>query len=227
MANQSGSVYGLTILSPIINGAAGDVSHDCAIRDYLAGLPRDHRSPFAKVSSTHLARLVVMDDVVFVGTPAREEHLQSKYLVFESNFDGDLDTYLRRMARDAAEEVHAVWQHCVGYPGVKDAEAFAAYMKKCQIETSYFFADVNNKTVQQTLRALKVQSGLAHFIESNQGKPAGEIQAAFRRFVEKARNAPEPLAGENEGHPHTPAAGGGAEVRTEPLAGEQEGHPHG
>src|SRR5260370_338319 len=72
MPNQSGNIYGLTILSPIINGADGDVSHDCAIRDYLANLPRDHRSLFAKVSSTHLARLVVMDDVVFVGTPARE-----------------------------------------------------------------------------------------------------------------------------------------------------------
>jgi len=202
MPNQSGNVYGLTVLSPILNGADGGVSHDCAIRDYLAKLPRDQRSPFAKVSSTHLARLVVMEDVVFVGTPAREEHLQSKYLVFETNFDGDLDTYLTRLARDAAEEVHAVWQHCVGYPGVEDPAAFAAYMKKCQIETTFFFAAGNNKTGQQTLRALKVQSGLAHFIESNQGKSAGEIQAAFRGFLEKVRHAPEPPAGEDEGHPH-------------------------
>jgi hypothetical protein len=227
MPNQSGNVYGLTILSPIVNGADGDISHDCAIRDYLADLPRDHRSLFAKVSSTHLARLVVMDDVVFVGTPAREEHLQSKYLVFETNFDGDLDTYLTRMAREAPDEVHAVWRHCVGYPGVRDPAAFADYMKKCQIETTYFFADVNNKTVQQTLRALKVQSGLAHFIEANQGKPADEIQAAFRQFVEKVRHAPEPLAGEYEGHPHPPPVRGeGAEGRAEPPAGESEGQAH-
>ncbi len=224
MPNQSGNVYGLTILSPIINGAAGDISHDCAIRDYLAGLPRDHRSLFAKVSSTHLARLVVMDDVVFVGTPAREEHLQSKYLVFETNFDGDLDTYLQRMAREAPDEVHAVWQHCVGYPGVKDPAAFAAYMKKCQIETTYFFADVNNKTVQQTLRALKLQSGVARFIGANQGKSPSEIQAAFRQFLEKVRHAPEPLAGEYEGHPHLPVRGAGATGRTDPLAEESEGH---
>src|SRR4051812_28100546 len=157
MPNQNGNVYGLPILSPIINPPDGDVSHDCAIRDYLALLPRDHRSPFAKVSSTHLARLVVMDDVVFVGTPAREEHLKSKYLVFETNFDGDLDTYLASMVRNAPDEVHAVWQHCVGYPGIQDPAAFAAYMKKCQLETTFFFADVNNRTVRQTLRALKVQ----------------------------------------------------------------------
>lgn len=199
MANQSGSIYGLTILSPIIIDPKDIVCHATAIRDYLATLPHDRNSPFAKVSSTHLARLVVMDDVVFVGTPALEEHLQSRYLVFESNFDGDLDTYLGRMARDAAEEVDSVWRHCVGYPGVRDPEAFAAYMKKCQVDTTFFFADVNNKTVQQTLRALKVQSSLAHFIAANQGRPPAEIQAAFRGFVERVRKAPDPQPAETPG----------------------------
>jgi hypothetical protein len=99
-------------------------------------------------------------------------------------------------------------------------------MKKCQVETTFFFADVNNKTVQQTLRALKVQAGVAHFIESNQGKSAAEIQAAFRQFLDKVRHAPEPLAGEYE-RSHVPARGGGAVVRTQPLAGEHEGQPNG
>ena len=83
---------------------------------------------------------------------------------------------------------------------------------------------VNNKTVQQTLRALKVQSGVAHFIEANQGQSASEIQAAFGQFLEKVRHAPEPLAGEYEGHPHLPARGEGATGRTDPLAEESEGH---
>ena len=86
-------------------------------------------------------------------------------------------------------------------PASQDPAAFAAYMKKCQVETTFFFADVNNKTVQQTLRALKVQAGVAHFIEANQGKSAAEIQAAFRQFLDKVRHAPEPLAGEYERHP--------------------------
>src|SRR5580704_4109196 len=119
MANQSGQIYGLTILSPILESVSIDICHATALRWYLASLPRDHTSPFARVSSTHFARLVVMDDVVFVGAPAREEHLKSKYLVFESNFDGDLDTYLRRMAQDIPTEVDAVWRHCIGYPGIR------------------------------------------------------------------------------------------------------------
>jgi hypothetical protein len=195
MANQSGQVYGLTILSPILEGDSLDISHAIALRSYLAGLPQNHTSPFAKISSTHFCRLVVMDDVVFVGSPAREEHLKSRYLVFESNFDGDLDTYLTRMAREIPELVDAVWKHCVGYPGVADPSAFAAYMKKCQITTTFFFADVNNKTVDQTLKALQVQSDVSHFIARNQGKPAAELQSAFRILVERMAKAPTPLRG--------------------------------
>jgi hypothetical protein len=195
MANQSGQIYGLTILSPILESESIDICHATALRWYLASLPRDHTSPFARVSSTHFARLVVMDDVVFVGAPAREEHLKSRYLVFEANFDGDLDTYLTLMARDIPEVVDSVWKHCVAYPGAADAAAFAAYMKKCQIETTFFFADVNDKTVQQTLKALQVQSTLAHFIERNQGRPAADIQKSFGALLEGLAKAGAPLPG--------------------------------
>lgn len=192
MANQSGGVYGLTILSPIKDDPNSEVSPNLALRIYLAKLPRHRNSPFAKVSSTHFARLVVMDDVVYVGMPACEEHLQSKYLVFESNFDGDLDTYLERMAAEIPETVDAVWKHCVGFPGVTDVAAFKTYMKKCQIETTFFFADVNDKTVQQTLRALQTQSAVTAFIVKHQGASPSELQAAFAHFMEKLNKAPLP-----------------------------------
>jgi hypothetical protein len=139
-----------------------------------------------------------MDDVVYVGAPACEEHLKSRYLVFETNFDGDLDTYLKRMARETPEFVDAVWKHCVGYPGVADVEAFAAYMKKCRIPTTFFFADVNNRTVQQTLKALQTQSALAHFIEKYQGRPPAEIQREFGVLLHSMREAPLPRAGGDE-----------------------------
>ncbi len=198
MANQSGSVYGLTILSPILQDEKAETSHNCAIREYLARLHRHERSPFARVSSTHMARLVVMDDVVFVGRPSCEEHLKSQYLIFETNFDGDLDTYLGRMAREAREEVHAVWQHCWGYPGVENVDAFIAYMKKCQLTTTFYFADVNDHTVQETLLALQTQADVGRFIEQNQGLPAATLQKNFADFLKKLDTAPAPVPGRKE-----------------------------
>ncbi|HZS52890.1 MAG TPA: hypothetical protein VFA65_00700 [Bryobacteraceae bacterium] len=190
MANVSGSTYGLTILSPIKEDNQLDLCHSMELRWYLSQLPRDHRSPFAQLSDTYLARLVVMDDVVFVGHPACEEHLKSRYLVFETNFDGGLDHYLTRMAQETGEFVNAVWQHCVGFPGTEDLNKFIEYMKRCQIETTFFFADVNDQTVESTLNALKTQAALAAFMERHQGCKAGELQRAFGSFAMSLRQAP-------------------------------------
>src|ERR1700684_936490 len=84
MPSQSGKVYGLTLLCPILDDPTAIPSHDLQIRGHLAELSTGPDSPFAIAPGTHLARLVVLDDVIYVGMPAREDHLKSKYLVFES-----------------------------------------------------------------------------------------------------------------------------------------------
>jgi hypothetical protein len=151
MPSQSGSVYGLTLLCPIIDDNDAIPSHDLQIRYHLSTLSLGPDGPFATAPGTHLARLVVLDDVIYVGVPSCEEHLNSKYLVFECNCDGDRDTYLTGLAQKIPDQLDAIWQHCIGYPGTKDLSAFLNYMKKCQLETTFFFAPVNDKSVTQTL----------------------------------------------------------------------------
>lgn len=195
MPNQNGSMYGLTILSPIIDDEKVTPSHDLQIRKYLATLPTGEESPFAKAPGTHLARLVVMDDVIFVGTPAIEEHLQSKYLVFESNCEGDLDSYLSGLAKAAPQELDAIWSHCVGYPGAANASRFVEYMKACQIETTLYFAAVNDKSRAQTLKALQTQRAVADFIAEHQGMEPTRLQSEFLEFVKTLESEPVPRAG--------------------------------
>ena len=179
MPNESGKVYGLTILSPIIDDDQAIPSHDLQIRKYLASLPTNEESPFALAPGTHLARLVVMDDVIYVGMPTCEEHLKSKYLVFESNCDGDLDGYLRGLATHVADHLDAIWSHCVGYPGARDVAAFINYMKACQIETTFYFAAINDKSVPETLVALRTQRAVADFVATHQGMEPARVQREF------------------------------------------------
>lgn len=198
MPNQNGTLYGLTMLSPIREDARATPSHDLQIRKYLATLPTDENSPFARVPGTHLCRLVVMDDVVFVGAPAIEEHLNSKYLIFECNLDvgpGGLDEYLRGLAEHAGEHLDAVWSHCVGYPGSRDIAAFVQYMKACQIETTFFFAAVNDKSLPESLRALQTQRAVADFIASHQGMEPARLQAEFVQFAATLKSEPLPRPG--------------------------------
>jgi hypothetical protein len=194
MANQSGSVYGLTLLCPILNDERAVPSHDLQIREYLATMPTDERSPFATAPGTHMARLVVMDDVVYVGMPACEEHLKSKYLIFETNCDADIDAYFTGLAKGIPEHLDAIWSHCTGYPGVSDLNAFLSYMKACQLETTFFFAAVNDKSVTDTLKALQTQRAVADFIAthpaSGRSMDAAVTQREFLEFVKIVQAAP-------------------------------------
>lgn len=195
MSNQSGSVYGLTILSPIIDDEKATPSHDLQIRKYLAGLCTREGSPFALAPGTHLARLVVMDDVIFVGVPVQEEHLNSKYLIFEANIDGDRDGYLHGLAEAVPQHLDAIWMHCVGYPGAANRQAFVDYMKACQLTTTFYFAAVNNKTVPETLRALQVQTAVGDFIAAHQGAEPATLQRAFLEFTARLKSLPAPRPG--------------------------------
>jgi hypothetical protein len=203
MPNVNGSVYGLTILSPIIDDEKATPSHDLQIRAYLAALPTGEDSPFAKAAGTHLCRLVVMDDVVYVGMPACEEHLKSKYLIFESNLDAaddaGLESYLRGLAQAIPKDLDAVWGHCVGYPGAANADAFVRYMKACQLETTFFFAAVNDKTVPETLRALQTQRAVTDFISKHQGMEPARLQAEFVEFAARLKAEPAPPPGSTGG----------------------------
>ena len=199
MPNVNGSVYGLTILSPIIDDEKATPSHDLQIRAYLATLPTGEESPFAQAAGTHLCRLVVMDDVVYVGMPACEEHLKSKNLIFESNLDAandaGLESYLRGLAGTISQHLDAIWGHCVGYPGAGNADAFVRYMKACQLETTFFFAAVNDKTVPETLRALQTQRAVTDFIANHQGMEPARLQAEFVEFAARLKAEPTPPAG--------------------------------
>jgi hypothetical protein len=194
MASKSGNVYGLTLLCPILNDPRSIPSHDLQIRAHLSKLSLGPDSPFAAAPGTHLARLVVLDDVIYVGAPSCEEHLKSKYLVFESNCDGDRDTYLTGLARAIPNELDTIWSHCVGYPktGASDTAAFLRYMKQCEIETTFFFAPVNDKTRMQTLIALRNKATIAHFIAEHQGQPPAEMQKKILALKAHLQGLPDP-----------------------------------
>jgi hypothetical protein len=195
MANKNGKVFGLTLLCPILNDEQATPSHDLQIRYYLASLPTGAASPFAIAPNTHLARLVVMDDVIYVGHPSTEEHLKSKYLVFETNTDVDLEAYVTGLAENVPEHVEAIWSHCAGYPGVTDVAAFVKYMKACQIPTTFFFAAVNDKSVTETLTALETKRAVSEFIVTHQGMDPAQVQREFAAFVRELRSAPPPAPG--------------------------------
>ncbi len=198
MANRSERAFGLTILSPITGGASADgVPHDRAIRRELRALGVDGESPFARVTTTHFARCVVIDTLPYEGMPAKIDVLKYKYLLFTSNFDGELDDYLELVRTRMPEAVERIWSHCIAFPGVHDRAPFAAYMKRCQVETSFFFGAYTTHTLDDVLRALGTQQRMARFVAEHQDRraPAAALQRAFRELVGELSAASPPAPG--------------------------------
>ncbi|MEP6690181.1 MAG: hypothetical protein ABJD07_03435 [Gemmatimonadaceae bacterium] len=198
MANTSDKAYGLTILSPILGGVSADgVPHDRAIRRELIALGADGESPFAQVPTTHFARCVVIDTLPYEGIPAKVDQLKNKYLLFTSNFDGELDDYLELVRTRMGDAVARIWSHCHAFPGVRDRAPFASYMRRCQVETSFFFGAYTKHTLVEVLRALDTQRRMAQFVAEQQGarRAPAALQQAFRELVGELAGAALPRPG--------------------------------
>ena len=184
MPNYDAGHYFLTVLAPIrldsiiVDGQSHSRRH--LIREALADMPTAEstvvsigkctNNPFARNTRTHLARFVVLDDVVFNGrvsgdtlvglalngvrrpptnplTPQKVDRLSTPFLIFVADFDAEsgaddeLRSYLAGLWETMRDELRGIFEHCFGFENVNDPESFFNYIKKCQIETTMPFND--------------------------------------------------------------------------------------
>lgn len=173
MPNVSGQAYALTVLTPIVPG------REIELRTHLEGLASGPGSPLAQTDKTHVARWVIIDQLVYQGKPQKPDRLQSQYLLFESSFDGgELDPYLDDLCRCIPAELDAVWGCCVGYPGA-DPEKFKAYIRHNQIDAAFFVAAYPEATVSDVRESLAFRDRFIDFAIEAQGLDARALYDAF------------------------------------------------
>ncbi len=187
MPNKSGNAYALTVLCPLVAPRDNESSPAMLTRDFFNDVPLHEESPMARVPNTYLCRFFVLDDVVYEGRPAKSDHLRSKYLVFSCNLHGELDTWLRGMWQHAEEFVRSGFQYCVGFSSVNSADEFVRYIKRCQVETTFFFMGSTDEPLDEQLKGLYLKQEFSKFAYEHQGKSAAELQIAYQSFVERVR----------------------------------------
>ena len=201
MANKSGNAYALTTLCPVLDGVPKQYpegmegqTHVACLRHLLQDVIRvSEDSPMARVPNTYLSRFYILNDVYYQGKPAIREHLNNNYLVFSANFHGELEPYLEGMWNAIEPAIRDLLQHCRGFETVHDSAGFIGYIRKCQIETTFFFNGSTDEPLAVQLKNLYVKQEFSRFVFENQGKSSRQIQLAFQEFV--ARTQPENLEG--------------------------------
>ena len=174
-ANVSGQAYAFMAMTPVMPG------EEQPLADYLRGLRNRGTSPLARLSRTHIARFVIVED--FHHDPSwkqrSEEHLDLPYLIFTSNLDGDLDSYLDELCEKLAPEAGEIWGRCIGCPRNARGAALKAYLKHNQIDTGIFFSAYGQATVQTVRRSLGQREQVVEFAIAAQGLAPEELQRGF------------------------------------------------
>jgi hypothetical protein len=175
--NRSGQAYALTVFTPVLPG------HEDRLRAHLAGLPQDG-SPLAALPRTHFARWVILRDFVKEPGQRSEDRLHCPYLVFTSNFDGPLDSYLDELCERMGAEALEIWGHCAGCP--EDRAGLKAYLLRNQVDTGIFVVAYPDATVPHVRRSLDRRRRAIDFAVRTQGLPPDQLQ---RAFLEEFRGA--------------------------------------
>jgi hypothetical protein len=171
--NLARKTYSLMVLTPIRPGLEDE------LRAYLKALPRDD-SPLARSERTHMARLLIIDDMpVPPDRPDLADALDGAYLLFTSNFDGDLDSYLAELCERLAPEAAEIWGRCIGCPDPPEGAALKAYLGRNQLQSGFAFAAYGDASVAQVRSALDKRARLADFVIRAQDMDPAKRRKAF------------------------------------------------
>jgi hypothetical protein len=172
--NRNGQACVFQAMTPIAPGKADE------LRAYLERL-RERGSPFAKLPRTHMGRFVIVEDFAHDRSwrQRKQEHLDLPYLIFTSNFDGDLDSYLDELCDVMADEAKQIWGRCIGCPERASGRPLRDYLEHNQIDCGFFYAAVNQSTVADIQAALAQRDKLIGFVARTQGMQAAALQRAF------------------------------------------------
>ena len=172
--NVSGQAYALTVLTPILDGHAAELTA------HLDALPEGDGEP-ARARARDAPRALGGDRPGQVPgprpAPARLARAR-RGCCSPATSTATLDAYLERLRTGLGEDADAIWGHCRGYPG-RRARASRAGCKAHQLEAALFFAAYGDQTVEQVHANLDKRARLIEFALEAQGLEPDELKVAL------------------------------------------------
>jgi hypothetical protein len=200
-----GGVSEVTLLTPIKRGTVpGEVrTYEQRLYDQLRTLQlridQGVQTPIGRIPTIHFARWLILapGHYLFEDAAGRvPDHNYTSWLFFTSNFDGDMETYLRDFATMLAEDVDRIWGNCEGYPasGSRDFDVFWNYAKKYQLTTHTFANAYPGLTVARIHELQAFRRLFDAFVATTRrpdGKSIDNLAPVFDRFLAETMAFPQ------------------------------------
>src|SRR5689334_5720927 len=140
-----GKINALTAITKIKSGHASD------LRKTLEVLTATGGGKISGLGTIHMVRWVIFDD--------------DTRLFFATNFNGDVEDYMRDFAERAPDGIDAIWGHCEDYPGARNYEQLRDYILGHAIETDGYYCAYPDATPKEILQALNWKKKFDAFLD--------------------------------------------------------------
>ena len=158
-------------MAPVRGGA------EDSVLAVLAAMDTGPDSPFARVCTTHFARLLLIPVLRDAhGEPASPAQA---YLLLTADFDGTLEQWAAAVATEMGADLDRVFEHCERYPGSRDSAAFLHFINEHRIEAGFSIV-AYRASVPAVRESLELQRALRNFAVASQGLGASELASAWR-----------------------------------------------
>jgi hypothetical protein len=200
-----GGVSEVTLLTPIKQGIVpGETrTYEQRLNDELGSVQRridaSLPTPIGRIASIHFARWLILVPGHYLyydkdGTVAG--HSYRSWLLFTSNFDGDMKTYLNDFSATLADDVDRIWSNCEGYPaeGCQGFDAYWAYAKQHQLTTQAFYNAYPGLSVARIHELAAFRRLFDEFVAETRrpdGSSIEDLPAVFDRFLARVLTFPQ------------------------------------
>ena len=134
-------------------------------------LEKNQHLHFAKIASLHMAGITI----------AAKDPRFPPILIFEANFDGTADQYLRELVAHGRAGLDAIYRNCEGYPVemARTDASIVAYLREHSIPVAAFFVGLPGQTVASIRNAIAVREEINHFLDTEMAKNSMRGLSAF------------------------------------------------
>ncbi|HJU28609.1 MAG TPA: hypothetical protein VJ718_05535, partial [Candidatus Binataceae bacterium] len=131
---------------------------------------------FPLVSSVHFASWVILPP--YPGVGAR--------LLFETNYDGDLESHLNDLIEHGARAFDEIYAHCYGYPGgaSRNRERVKGFLKAHSIKSSAFYVGMPGRSVGDIRNAQAIARESSDYLDGLAASPDSGIDRLSAEQVE-------------------------------------------
>ena len=138
--------------------------------------PRDNpHVPFGALEKLHFGSLVIFPDDTF-----------GPYLVFENNFDGDLEPYLADLWQHAGPGLHRIYSYCMDYDGggPPDRERLLGFLRAHVVRPNAWHIGNVGRSARRIRQEAQLRAELDRFLDSN-GHQGDRSPSGLRQHIQE------------------------------------------